>query len=93
LNLSPFLIDRNVYKKSNTTFDLYTFNHFQEGTLSFIRLAYPSHPPLAIRADGSTVGLQDDFSILLEQERIIFELIHLETEVSPQPQHIPTLRI
>ncbi len=93
LNLSPFIIDRNVYKKSNTTFDLYTFHHFQNETLSFIRLVYPAHPPLEVRLDGSNTGAQDDFSILLEQAQIIFGLIQLETFLSPPPQNIPTLRI
>ncbi|CAN5587222.1 hypothetical protein BH09BAC4_BH09BAC4_31470 [soil metagenome] len=93
LNLSPFLIDRNVYKKSNTTFDLYTFGKHQEGKLAFTRLTYPAHPPLDVFLNGPNLNAQEDFTFLRRQLKAIYELIQLSLPVSSNPPRIkPILR-
>lgn len=93
LNLSPFIIDSNVYKNKYSTFNLYIYSNFRNGELLFFRLADTARSPLNILLDGSNTGDQDDFTILLKQVQTIFALIQLETTDSPQPKNVPTISI
>lgn len=67
LNLSPFIIDRNVYKKSSTIFDLHSLNSFEAGRLTFSRIAFPNQPPLQVFLNGPNGNPLEDFSLLRRQ--------------------------
>ena len=93
LNLSPFIIDRNVYKKSSTIFDLHSLNSFEAGRLTFSRLAFPGHPPLQVFLNGPNGNPQEDFSLLRRQVTTLLTLIHLENSATPVVPSKPVLRI
>lgn len=82
LNLSPLLIDRNVYLKSdNAVFDLYTFHSDPpESGLHFRHIARPEDLPLVIAQHEGELLHQQDFSVLHEQIRVLRSLLSLPEE-------------
>ncbi len=68
LNLAPFVIDRNVFLKSdNTVFDLYTFHAHEPGQLQYKHVSRPTDPLLIISPDDSELLGKQDFSLLRGQ--------------------------
>jgi len=81
LNLSPLVIDRNVYLKSdNAVFDLYDFHSAADGTLRFKHVGRPEDPLLVIGPDDGERLQQQDFGVLREQFRALRHLVGLGDE-------------
>ncbi|RCR70428.1 CHAT domain-containing protein [Larkinella punicea] len=78
LNLSPLLIDQNVYIKSNV-FDPYSFHSSQPGTLRFKHIARPEDPLLSVSFKPSETELlqKQDFTTLREQFSTVLALLSL----------------
>ncbi|MFC5409084.1 hypothetical protein ACFPMF_07195 [Larkinella bovis] len=78
LNLSPLLIDRNVYIKSNV-FDPYSFHSAPVGTLQFKHIARPEDALLSVPFKPNETELlqQQDFTALREQFRTVRSLLSL----------------
>lgn len=82
LNLSPLVIDRNVYLKSdNSVFDLYDFHTTADGVLRFKHIARPEDPLLLIGPDDGERLQQQDFGVLREQFKALRHLVGLDEEV------------
>lgn len=82
LNLSPYIIDRNVYIKSdNSVFDLYSFQSCSDQQVRFRHMARPGDDPLTVSLQKASPDA--DFSLLREQIRTMLTLIGGETSRSP----------
>jgi hypothetical protein len=88
LNLAPFIIDRNVFLKSdNAVFDLYSFYSGADAQLHYRHIARPDDLLLNIGSDeGSLLGKQD-FSVLREQFSTLRSLLDL-TDDLPEPGNV-----
>ena len=87
LNLSPLVIDRNVYLKSdNSVFDLYDFHSAADGVLRFKHIARPEDPLLPIGPDDGERLQQQDFGVLREQFKALRHLVGLEEDAAVPAQ-------
>lgn len=78
LNLSPFLIDKNVFFKSdNAVFDLYSFHSSESDKLRFNHVARPEDSPLLIGSVDEELWGKQDFSVLREQFQSLQTLLGL----------------
>ena len=85
LNLAPFVIDRNVFLKSdNTVFDLYSFQAYTLGQLRYKHISRPNDPLLTIsHDDGDLLGKQD-FSLLRGQVDSLRSLLSIDPDELPR---------
>ncbi len=78
LNLAPFVMDRNVFLKSdNTVFDLYSFHDQVSGVLRYKHISRPDDQLLAIGSDDSDLLGKQDFSLLRGQVDSLRSLLSL----------------
>ncbi|SOD98533.1 CHAT domain-containing protein [Spirosoma fluviale] len=84
LNLSPFLIDKNVFFKSdNAVFDLYSFHSGESDRLRFKHVARPEDTGLFVGPVDEELWAKQDFGVLREQFQSLRTLLGL-------PQVLPT---
>ncbi|GAB3334728.1 hypothetical protein GCM10027299_43220 [Larkinella ripae] len=78
LNLSPLLIDRNVYIKSNV-FDPYSFHSVNTGLLQFRHIARPEDALMTVpfRPNETEILQKQDFTALREQFSTVMALLDL----------------
>ncbi|WP_128547037.1 CHAT domain-containing protein [Larkinella soli] len=75
LNLSPLIVDRNAFLRSdNSVFDLYSFHSLEENRLQFRHIARPEDPLLRIGLDEADYGHQQDYTVLRDQYRTVLSL-------------------
>ncbi|RRB00760.1 hypothetical protein [Larkinella rosea] len=86
LNLSPLLIDQNVYIKSNV-FDPYSFHSSGEGALRFKHIARPEDPLLSVLFKPNETELlqKQDFTTLREQFSTVMTLLALPDPLAGTP--------
>lgn len=92
LNLAPFIIDKNVFLKSdNTVFDLYSFHASESGLLRYKHISAPGDSLLTIGPDDDfSSGRRDfDFSVLREQIESLHSLLEIHDNPS-SPITAPT---
>ncbi|RYF75784.1 MAG: CHAT domain-containing protein, partial [Cytophagaceae bacterium] len=78
LNLAPFVIDRNVFLKSdNAVFDLYSFHSGEPGQLRYKHISRPGDRLLTIGPDDGDLFGKQDFSVLREQVTSLRDLMGL----------------
>ncbi|CCH57015.1 hypothetical protein BN8_06412 [Fibrisoma limi BUZ 3] len=83
LSLAPFVIDKNVFLKSdNSVFDLYSFHSSQSGQLRYQHISRPDGPLLLIPQEDSDPFSKQDFSVLREQFGTLRTLLTLTDEES-----------
>ncbi len=83
LNLSPLLIDRNAFLKSdNTVFDLYNFHSVQASGFRFRHVARPEDALLIIGPDDGELLHQQDFTVLREQINALRGLFQVPGEAA-----------
>ncbi|WP_206513069.1 hypothetical protein [Larkinella soli] len=92
LNLSPFIIDRNVYKKSdNSVFDLFSFRECRPDRMLFSHIARPHDPPLSISMKKEDAFQREDYSLLREQMEVIGALAGLDLPVHHPSDEAPEI--
>lgn len=91
LNLAPFVIDRNVFLKSdNTVFDLYSFHANESGRLQYRHISRPNDSLLTIGPDDGDLLGKQDFSLLRGQMDSLRSLLSIVPEGLPLPVSLPT---
>ncbi|GAB3644148.1 hypothetical protein GCM10027423_47850 [Spirosoma arcticum] len=84
LNLAPFVIDRNVFLKSdNTVFDLYSFHTHKSGQLRYRHVSRPNDLLLTIGPDDSDLLGKQDFSLLRGQVGSLRSLLSIDPDDLP----------
>lgn len=83
LNLSPLMIDRNVYIKSNV-FDPYSFHSVRDSGLQFKHIARPEDVMIRVpfQADENELLQKQDFTVLREQFSTVMALLNLADPVT-----------
>ena len=90
LNLAPFVIDRNVFLKSdNTVFDLYSFHAHESGQLQYKHISRPNDLLLTIGPDDNDLFGKQDFSLLRGQISSLRVLLALAPD--ELPLHTPPI--
>lgn len=83
LNLAPFVIDRNVFLKSdNAVFDLYSFHSSQSGQLRYKHISRPNDQLLSVGPDDGDLFGKQDFGVLREQVNSLRVLTGLPDNVT-----------
>lgn len=81
LNLAPFVIDRNVFLKSdNAVFDLYSFHSSEPGQLRYRHISRPDDRLLTIGPDDGDLFGKQDFDVLREQVKSLRNLVDLPND-------------
>ncbi|MBC7569090.1 MAG: CHAT domain-containing protein [Spirosoma sp.] len=84
LNLAPFVIDRNVFLKSdNTVFDLYSFHAHESGQLRYRHISRPNDLLLTIGPDDSDLLGKQDYSLLRGQIDSLRSLLSIDPDALP----------
>ena len=90
LNLAPFVIDRNVFLKSdNTVFDLYSFYAHESGQLQYRHVSRPNDLLLTIGPDDGDLLGKQDFSLLRGQMDSLRSLLTIAPDELPVPASLP----
>ena len=82
VSMAPFVIDRNVFLKSdNAVFDLYSFHSCESGQLRYKHITRPDDPLLMIGPDDGDLLGKQDFSVLREQVQSLRSLLALPDDL------------
>lgn len=82
LNLSPFIIDGNVFKKSdNFVADLYGFLRFENDELTFEPISRTKADSLMVKLSGTDTIHEKDYTLLREQVGEIHKRVALSADL------------